>query len=72
MCVCVCVCVCVSSVDPHPTRAARGVGVRVHVWVCVNASTWPGTSFLGHPFLDLGLASVSEREGEDGFRWVAR
>ena len=43
------------SVD-DPTRAARYWCSCV--WVCVNAPTWPGTSFWKHPFIDLGLESV--------------
>ena len=46
----VCGCVC-SSFD-----AARP-DVVVRVWVG-SALTWPGASFWGYPFFDVGLSSI--------------
>ena len=43
------VCVCVSWILIR--HAWPGIGVRVSVWVCVNAPTWPGTFFGGTLFL---------------------
>ena len=34
-------------------RARTGIGLSRCGWVCVYAPVWPGTSFWGHPFLDL-------------------
>ena len=34
-------------------RARTGIALSRCGWVCVYAPMWPGTSFLGYPFLDL-------------------
>ena len=50
--------VCVSSLLIRRARPGIGVRVCVCVCVCVCVRFWPGASFLGYPFLDLGFKSM--------------